>query len=206
MAFSAGFVETNMRERQILFSAPMVRALLAGVKTQTRRALKPQPEPSGEGSLPIDSPYGQPGDRLRVRETFLAYGRWEIRYNDKKARDEWRFVDMTLECNFAYQYAADGVDRPLAKGRGTVPAWHLRPALFMPNVASRILLEVTSVRVERLQEISDSDALAEGCSPSDIQNGERLANAYARVWESINGPGSWDADPWVWVVTFRRIG
>jgi hypothetical protein len=136
-----------MSERGILFSAPMVRALLAGTKTQTRRVVKVQ-----EGSVQANSqsPYGRPGDRLWVRETFFAYGRWEKRYNEKKQRDEWRFVDMTRERSLSYRYAADDPGVPAEKGRSTTPGWHTRPALFMPRAASRIVLEVVSVCVEHL--------------------------------------------------------
>ncbi len=178
-----------MKERGILFSAPMVRALLDGTKTQTRRALKRQPwascsiEEGDEGESPFvysalggagpgydveesrtpcRCPYGQPGDRLWVRETFFAYGRWETRYNEKKQRDEWYFVDMTVECGCTYQYAAENPEVLLAKGRGATPGWHTRPALFMPRAVSRILLEIVSVRIERLQNISEADAAAEG--------------------------------------------
>lgn len=126
----------------------MVRALLDSSKTQTRRAMKHQPHedwlPAGygelhgfnkDGGLTTDKvvgwgavnedgdqgyacPFGKPGARLRVRETFLTYGRWETRYSEKKARDEWHFIDMTLECDRRYQYAADNPDVPLATGRG----------------------------------------------------------------------------------------
>ena len=75
----------------------------------------------------------------------------------------------------------------------------------MPRWASRITLEITAVRVERLNAISDADALAEGCTADDMKHGDCLASVYARLWESINGPGSWDANPWVWVIEFRRL-
>lgn len=195
-----------MTERGILFSAPMVRALLDGSKTQTRRAVKPAV------GAERHSPYGQPGDRLWVRETFFAYGRWETRYNEKKQRPEWRFVDMTSECNHIYRYAADNPELPLASGRSTAPAWHTRPALFMPRVASRILLEIVSVRTERLQDIGEADARAEGttqvpeqCAPDDEAGLHAYRLGYRALWERINGVGSWDGNPWVWVVEFRRI-
>jgi len=207
-----------MRERGILFSAPMVRALLNGTKTQTRRAIKgltagaldPGLSPAlGSGPDSIACPYGQPGDRLWVRETFFAYGRWETRHDEKKGRDEWRFVDMTLACGQHYQYAADPARMTLASGRGDgTPAWHRRPALFMPRLASRILLALTSVRVERLQDISEADAIAEGEQPLPGAPGGASAapvEGYKAVWETINGAGSWDANPWVWVIEFERI-
>ncbi len=186
-----------LRERPILFSAPMVRAVLDGTKTQTRRVVKlPHENPLGKWealpwggpnggrtrsgeTLPaqmvighsrtgdiLGCPYGQPGDRLWVRETHFAFGRWETRYSAKKRRDEWHFVDMTLECGHAYLYDADHPrPQPLAGKRdgGVTPKWWKRPAIFMPRAASRIALEVAGVRVERLQEISETDAVAEGC-------------------------------------------
>lgn len=212
-----------MKERGILFSGAMVRALLDGTKTQTRRAVKNTAlawlESELEPGFVADrdnglGPYGQPGDRLWVRETFFAFGRWETRHNEKKQRDEWYFIDMTAECDCTYQYAADNPDLPLAKGRGVTPGWHTRPALFMPRAVSRILLEIVAVRVERLQEIGEADARAEGVSVEERHTsgycaGEFLPpsiRAYRELWEQINGAGSWDANPWVWVVEFKRIG
>jgi hypothetical protein len=234
------------KERPILFSAPMVRALLDTSKSQTRRIVKlPQENPLGEwepttiggedggrtatgATIPaqgaiwhtrtgecLASPYGQPSDRLRVRETFIAYGRWETRCNAKKARDEWHFVDMTVDCDRRYQYAADNPDVPLAKGRGgALPGWYTRPAIFMPGAVSRILLEIVSVRVERLNDCSDADAVAEGIGLTPAAIGMKLTfppgesmpvAMYRALWESINGVGSWAANPWVWAITFRRV-
>lgn len=259
-----------MKERPILFSAPMVRALLDGSKTQTRRVCKPQPfdrsyskhdhrmayasgrasdgdeidgffaySTSSGGQWQVKCPYGQPGDRLWVRETFFAYGRWETRYSEKKKRDEWHFVDMTIECDRAYQYGADNPEVPLAKGRGGMPGWYSRPSIHMPRHASRTVLDVTALRVERLNDCSEADADAEGCERLDVERydpdwrlcstcgGTRLHRAlgpnggviedvdcldcdtytkrYRHLWESINGAGSWEANPWVWVVEFKRV-
>ncbi len=225
-----------MKERQILFSGPMVRALLRdeNPKTHTRRMVNPQPEHPGFASpsrrmlatddegdelylhsatlgCAIRCPYGPVGDRLWGRETFFAYGRWETRFSAKKGRDEWHFIDMTLECGRAYQYAADAPDVPLADNRGGVlPGWWRRPAIFMPRAASRITLEVTGVRIERLQDISEADAVAEGTFPGEYEfdNGEGTETAiesYRCLWNSINGAESWGANPWIWVVEFKRI-
>lgn len=244
-----------MKERPILFSAPMIRALLDGTKTQTRRVVKlPHQNPLGAweptviggesggrtsdgDSIPeqgaiwhtrtgecLRSPYGHPGDRLVVRETFFAYGRWVTRFNAKKARDEWHFVDMTVECGHRYQYAADNPDVPLVTGRGgALPGWYKRPAIFMPRVAARMLLEIVSVRVERLNDCSEADARAEGIKRSQravsssvavpcfwdyLRNEPNYSDArysFSSLWESINGVGSWDANPFVWVITFKRV-
>jgi hypothetical protein len=242
-----------MKERPILFSGEMVRALMAGRKTQTRRVVKPQPPighawsgwcvtsthradegkatwAAGTGPFLRDvhrvaCPYGKPGDRLVVRETFYAYGRWETRFDRRKGRDAWHFVDMTIESGKQYRYAADSGDNGTPeRGKGGVVRWWKRPAIFMPRTASRLTLEITGVRVERLQDISEADAQAEGiervggefsCSPwRNYRIGKpgemschcsAKARSYMTLWESINGPSSWDANPFVWVMEFRRI-
>ncbi|MGJ7917621.1 hypothetical protein ACI48D_19355 [Massilia sp. LXY-6] len=184
--------------RSILFSGPMVRALLAGTKTQTRRAQHRAPGSARKR-------FGQPGDRLWVRETFFAFGRWETRFNAGKGREERYFVDMTRESGLAWRYEADegaGADPHARREAGAAPAWHKRPALFMPRAASRIVLEIVGVRVERLQEISPGDALAEGIVPGTLDD---PVQAYRGVWERINGDGSWEANPLVWVVEFRQV-
>jgi hypothetical protein len=231
----------------------MVHALLASCKAQTRRVCKPAEEaglihvvgirdPRGVDQRPLEvqgsgwfgdekgdvrfrSPYGRPGDHLWVRETFFAYGRWETRYSEKEKRDELRFVDMTPECGWTYQYAADDPDLPLVKGRGVTAGWYKRPAIHMPRVASRIQLEVIGVRVERLQDLSDADAVAEGIdrgennfsrgavyrdysSPDSRDTADWFSSptdSYRTLWERINGPDSWEANPWIWVVEFGRV-
>jgi len=227
------------KEHPILFNAPMVRALLDGSKTQTRRVMKPQPEPSphrpGDYQWPCNAfqsmvsvadtlapgahgmagdacPHGAHGDRLWVRETFFAYGRWVTRYSKKKRRDEWHFIDMTAECDRAYQYDADSPDVPLAawRGGGALPGWYKRPSIFMPGAASRILLKIVSVRVERLNDCSDADARAEGTAgghgviPTYNYNATPSEH-FSHLWESINGAGSWASNPWVWVIEFKRV-
>jgi hypothetical protein len=214
-----------IKEHPILFSAPMVRAILEGRKTVTRRVAKGvhfvhavtsealKSADSAGGRIPC--PYGQPGDRLWVKETFFAWGRWETRYSAKKGRDEWHFVDMTMECGKDYLYAADGVSDTTAfvKRRGGVaPMYWKRPAIFMPRAASRITLEVTGVRVERLHQITDAGCEAEGVRPSVDGNARDWKNdetgwrrTFRQLWDQINGEGAWHADPWVWVVEFKRV-
>lgn len=205
-----------MTERGILFSAPMVRALLDGSKTQTRRPAKPRRKPSLlDGSwtddyvldpgnrdwLMRDNPYGQPGDRLWVRETWAQ----------PAALDPGPTV-----------YRADYPDCVPAQYENVPPAEEItwKPSIHMFRKDSRILLEITGVRVERLQDISEADAIAEGVEPHEVRqfalhglNAEERAairrqaavGPYRGLWESINGGGSWDANPWVWVIEFRRI-
>jgi len=199
-----------MTERPILFSAPMVRAILAGTKTQTRRAVKPQPEgrawyPKPGSSvigadlgdllnkMPGYCPYGQPGDRLYVRE---KWGTCEA-FDNVAPRDLPGFV--------AIKYFADNQIVGATAGHGLM--LKSRPSIHMPRRVSRILLKIESVRVERLQDISEADAEAEGCLPMfpDDVRGASNVYAYSRLWESINGRDSWDANPWVWCVEFRRI-
>lgn len=219
-----------MKERPILMGAPMVRAILAGTKTQTRRVVKgaqedwapigpetfnptvinrhgnrePGPDAFGAGNEDGDCwiccPYGQPGDRLWVRESFAKI--------DGQTRP-W------IETDYRATYTHG--DR-LGDTLGIKKRW--TPSIHMPRSASRITLEVEEVRVERLQDISDADAIAEGCAqnhngyfwggPHAVSGHKQMAtakDAYADLWNSINGntPGSWDENPWVWVVAFRRL-
>ena len=170
----------------------MVRAILEGRKTQTRRIVKPPPiEHNGviefgdaiAGSMDAltnwmvanKCPYGKLGDRLWVREKFA-----EMKWPPTGPR---------------FVYAADG--------ECDFTPW--RPSIHMPRCASRVTLEVVSVRVERLQECSEADAKAEGCSPLGDDTSQAYRLGYMHMWGQINGPGSWEANPWVWVVEFKRI-
>lgn len=206
-----------MADRPILFSAPMIRALLAGTKTQTRRVMKPQPSrvdggvPFGDapawahaepGSMMMRCPYGKRGDRLWVRETW----RGERTDDGRPPRD--------LDTGSRVWFEADGAAEDGGAVNVDAKPGKLRPSMFMPRWASRITLDVTGVRVERLQDISADDAKAEGAPPSH-QSIDRVSRElgyadfprswYAQLWEQINGPGSWDANPWVWVVSFKRV-
>lgn len=234
-----------MKERPILFKGEMVRALLNGSKSQTRRIVKPQPFASGycEGTVDFDGfripreggpapakfsaeavgggsymneeiycPYGQPGDRLWVRETFqplFAQGReYGINTPDWETGEGYT---VTYPATDPVVEWIDGEDNITAR---------CKPSIHMPRAASRILLEIVSVRVERLNDISEADARAEGIKrikdgferwhpcPTDTLH-EGLTRdpllSYRGLWESINGAGSWAANPWVWVVEFKRI-
>jgi hypothetical protein len=213
---------TATREKPILFSAPMVKAILDGRKTQTRRIMKPQPEyfeqyphwrwttpqlrKDGLGPFAIDSGdrpgiFGKyvPGETLWVRET------WGPRTEQGKPVESRHYV----------KYRADFIDdSPPADGMD----WHTyedkwRPSIFMPRWASRITLEITDVRVERLQDISNADAEAEGVGGMrDMRFAVALGNLHTTghrfnfrdLWDDINGKGSWEANPWVWVLSFRN--
>lgn len=208
-----------MAERPILFSAPMVRAILNGSKTQTRRVVKLKPwhqiEERDDGTLwpwMYDSdrdgdhwlpcPYGQPGDKLWVREAH-----WWFR-DERDPETGYYPPALTIE---DVKYRADG--------NAARRAW--RPSIHMPRWASRITLEVTGVRVERLQDISEADAVAEGIERVVVGEGwrrydpshaveaaglvpcETARASFRSLWQSINGPGSWEANPFCWVVQFR---
>lgn len=193
-----------MTERPVLFSAPMVRAILAGTKTQTRRVVKPQPEERLHAiwkRFPHQSgcPYGVPGDRLWVRETWAPF---EFCY-------EQRPSDLPRGIKIVY----------LADQKQRLSGDTYRPSIHMPRWASRLTLEVVSVRVERVQEISEADAIAEGIAvdecnhvvrePHDINWGGAVAE-YGTLWNKINGKRAgcaWEDNPWVWVVEFKnRLG
>lgn len=216
------------KERPILFSASMVRAILAGTKTVTRRIVKPQPElntydgpgaprsdapdshryhwPSNLAQTMVDvrdmgsiGPYGTKGDRLWVRET---WGLLDTQPKDgpERATVFYRATDETRR-DLRYQL------------------W--RPSIFMPRWASRITLEVVSVRVERLHEITEEDARAEGVTPYVPGHGAVTASELAaepglrspmmyrfgfeQVWCDINGSESWAGNPWCWRIEFRRV-
>lgn len=202
-----------MADRPILFSGPMVRALLEGRKTQTRRVLKKYVPSAGAGRVPAGvfvpstpkwvardgylTPQHKVGDRLWVRETF------------------------TLTQHGKPVYRADARDQSGARWSSIAPGdpggevlW--KPSIFMPRWASRITLTVTGVRVEPLQDISREDAIAEGiervgggvlrwenwATGIEGMHGMSPQAAYALLWNYINGPGSWDANPWICAISF----
>ncbi len=184
-----------MKERPILFSGPMVRAILDGRKTQTRRVVKPQPfhaivrscstgaKLDDEGKL-FHCPYGCLRDTLWVRETFLLANGGTACY----CRADMSSFDAV---GFGAMYGG----------------W--KPSIFMPHQWSRITLEITDVRVERVQDISTNDALSEGVSDySGDTKGEMPwpKQAYQILWDSINGKNHpWSSNPWVWAITFKQV-
>lgn len=199
-----------MKERPILFSGEMVRAILKGRKTQTRRVVKKIPcqcsdwipdeisKTTPEGfqeaghsglwscqsctDLPIACPYGQPGDRMWVRET-------------------WKLSSLYKDDPLRLQYKADG--GPC--GDSKIP-W--QPSIFMPRWASRITLEIVNIRVERVQEISEEDAWNEGVGGGDLGKFDIDGRVlFKSTWDEINGKRGygWDQNPWVWVIEFKRV-
>lgn len=174
-----------MRERPILFSTPIVQAILAGEKTQTRRIIKEDLSVIRESEIDVFKdflihgrcPYGVPGDQLWVRETFQVI--------EKPFRDPGSYAIIAYD-DPEYIYKADKLPHI-----ADIMKW--KPSIFMPREASRITLEIEEVRVERVQDISYPDAKAEGCG--DPQG-------FYDIWCKINGEQLWLDNPWVWVVKF----
>ena len=218
-----------MKERPIIFSAPMVRAIQEGRKTQTRRVVKPQPSEKGEDELnPGDvvfqisterklmklkesrgegmrragllngynynCPYGRTGDRLWVREA------WSVGYEYD------HLPPKSILKTSRIQYEAGPLFfEPHNRGK-------TRPSIFMPRWASRITLEIAGVRVERLQDISESDAEAEGCEGwydplvEGCTDGRNPSDVFQELWDSINGKKHpWESNPWVWAIEFKKL-
>lgn len=187
-----------MNERPIIFSGAMVRAILDGTKTQTRRIVKDDAwhnfgDCDTDGRMvdawavdPTLCPYGKAGDRLWVRETHAP------------GADHWGAWARRMDCDGSGPdpqifYAADGGERPF------IERW--RPSIHMPRFASRITLEITEVRAQRLHDITEADVVAEGVSTP----GPFAVHHFMDLWTSINGRESWPANPWVWVLSFKRV-
>ena len=219
----------EIKECPILFSAPMVRAILEGRKTVTRRAIKDQPQMVTDRAIELwagdaevlfkqlqragrKCPYGQPGDRLWVRESWAA----DAQVDAVAPRD--------LSQGEPIHYPADGAVRQT--GCAMITPGKGRPSIHMPRWASRTLLEITDVRVERLQDISGDQAVAEGLIWQGQESGKVFyshaerkyppgahqrfgisgvdaVSAFRNLWNSVGG--DWDANPWVWVVEFKRV-
>ncbi|EOI8155764.1 hypothetical protein ACMW0A_002678 [Klebsiella variicola] len=234
-----------MKERGMIFNGEMVRAILDGRKTQTRRIMAPQPADDIErGIFPNPEaigwksslrhkhgsttahfcPYGKPGDRIWVRETWGVVsheldedGRIQPWTPDRPATaiHEMPFGNGYYSGHAIYAADGDftwGDDDGYEDGRS---CW--KPSIHMPKAASRILLEITDVRVERLNAISEEDARAEGIidggclncgepEPCGCANPDPDAtDAFAYLWQSIYGQENWNANPWVWVIEFKRV-
>ncbi|HBS9332675.1 TPA: morphogenetic protein [Klebsiella pneumoniae] len=212
-----------MKERGMIFNSEMVRAILDGRKTQTRRIMKVQPVLNGNfyevfgsawskgmtsipavpgHSLSTRCPFGAVGDRIWVRETFCPVD--DTQYGGEK------WVDYRATPRYEASHPAGWDSAP-----NDAEALKWRPSIHMPRWASRILLEITGVRVERLNSISQEDAQAEGLeltgwrpTYSDPDSGGEVMTPYdnfAELWSSIYGDESWKANSWVWVISFKRV-
>ncbi len=213
--------ERAVKERPIIFTGEMVRAILEGKKTQTRRIVKLPKRSTDEWSdfelddhdLPmviasntgcfshIGCPYGMPGDRLYVREAFetKGYGAWELGIGMPE-------FEVRYPANGEAAYFIEGTDD---RGKYALRRWKRRPSIHMPKFLSRIKLELVSVRVERVQEITGEDILSEGVEPYPLEIMRPLRSdlEFAELWDRINkGRGyGWDVNPWCWVLTFKRL-
>lgn len=212
-----------MKERPILFSGAMVRAILEGRKTVTRRMIKPSmrsadtqfelhQEQDGswrpmhtfdESSMdhlgtehPIACPYGQVGDRLWVRESFADLQGTGIEHRPDAAGPLQR-----------YAFAADSPPGSAGDEARKDFGIKWKPSIHMPRAVCRILLEITGLRVERLQVITTEQLIAEGLQTRLREHDAEcdLLHQWKELWASLNGEESWDANPWVWVVEFKRI-
>lgn len=217
---------TEIKTRPILFSSPMVKAILAGRKTQTRRIIKPQPvagvrhspfSPTGleDGhGRAIKMRYGLPGDRLIVKEDAWMYCERRPNGFTAKGRQKWLYVPLREAGVF---YCADKPDKPVIgvvhPDTGNHWGWRKKLGRFLPSWASRITLEIDEVRVERVQMISEEDAAAEGFvagyGPQFETHGmPGLYTARERfkfLWHSLNGIESWGLNDWVYVIKFVRV-
>lgn len=224
------------KERPILFSTEMVRAILDGRKTMTRRVVKPQPPSTyidynfdtpysvrweninagngfdsrgnALGMHTVRCPYGQPGDLLWVRETYQQVWRdmSNMENDDSSKIPNWDERTKTPAWGTGenyWIYRADGeVPKHPKNGK-----FNWKPSIHMPRAAARIILRITDVKVERLQDISPEEVEKEGVQihipvPGD---GEPMPKfQFKKLWNSINGPSSWESNPWVWVISFER--
>lgn len=227
------------KARPILFSAPMVQAILENRKTQTRRIVKPLPSwqvhsvcmPDGAADpwsvwfhFPETDrvghirhcPYGKPGERLWVRELHWRWGKWVKNGLTKNGRTKWTFIPVGTSIRYA-----ENAPKTTAKRDGEC-GWVYRHARFMFRTHSRITLEITDVRVQRLQEISEEDAIVEGVERWVVGDGWReyglskedesvcgppmptARDSFRTLWESINSEDQFTSNPWVWAITFFR--
>ena len=206
--------------KPILMNGESVRGILEGRKTQTRRVMKPQPlsiRLDHRERIPlafwvdnekwVKCPYGQVGDRLWVRETHYRFGRWVPNGFSKTGKQKWTFKAGTFEVLY--------MDNPptlnvLRNSNRMERGWFKRPASFMPRWASRITLEITGVKAERVQDISESDCYAEGIEQphkryDGVSEATRLLFQY--LWDSINAKRGygWGSNPWDFALTFKVV-
>lgn len=228
------------KEGFVLFTAAMVRSILAGAKKQTRRKLKVQPLAQGDGKVTwacrhrgesrvIEqatpeacmtfaaqySPYGQPGDRLQVKESAWLWCHKKADGLTATGRPKWRYIPVGQHV----VYSAKHPEKPQNRiDTNPEHVWRLKVGRFLPRWAIRIILELTAVDVQRVQSITRADALAEGLVDLGVEGArwhwEQTAaqgfatpeQAYSALWGHINGADSWDTNDYVWVISFKRIG
>lgn len=202
-----------MTERPILFSGPMVRAILEGRKTQTRRIVKPQP-PQYINELHGDELSKRAPYALECNETGNIVGSGFQDDNDALYKCPYGTVGDRLWVREAFHKISGNTQACVYRAsceNGSEKNYKFTPSIHMPRWASRITLGITGVRVERLQDISEADAIAEGCEPvnpitdNDVEANGPCAFGFKLLWQSIYGPDSWDENPWVWVLDFEKM-
>ena len=204
-----------MKQTGIIMSGNHPKLILDGIKTMTRRVIKPQPEMPyakfhhldviGQAVFTDNSvsrcPYGQVGDRLGVKETHYRYGFWRLTGElTASGKDEMEFIPLTDQVRYY-----DNPPLSVCKGR-VLTGWYKRPSIFLPKKYIRIWCEITDIRVERVQEISEADIVAEGikpCFPNQIPQ----TYFFKDLWDSLNAKRGfgWEVNPWVWVISFRLV-
>lgn len=222
--------KTAIKERPILFSGPMVRAILDGRKTQTRRIVKAK-DADPMRCIPLELLMKNIVEWREKEGRWFGIDGWDtLVYCDCPykigsrlwVREIFSFPVPGCEVQNGYTYRADHVDKKHGDGPTKI-TW--KPSIHMPRNASRITLEITAVRVERLQAISNADCVAEGIEPIGAERNigdclgrnvttqagridgkcSTVRQLYSELWTTINGPGSWAANPWIWVVSFERL-
>lgn len=220
-----------VKERPILFSGPMVRAILSGSKTVTRRIVKGRLEFVGghdedhndpglwdsewsyaDGDpVPLSElacPFGDPGERLWVREAFALSIKGDpasFFEGDDESDDTHDVIYRASSDERPWTQYRENSDREM-EGKPIPPPW--RPSIFMPRWASRLTLEVVSVGVERLQNITEAEAVTEGMPVRRYTDGRGVEDArfnFRQGWDTLHGNGSWNANPWVWRIKFKRV-
>ncbi|MBF0270301.1 MAG: hypothetical protein HQL44_17105 [Alphaproteobacteria bacterium] len=208
-----------MTDRPIIFSAPMIRALIDGRKTQTRRIIKKKPALDAIAVFGADFllkpgcadliPYAH-GDLLWVRENLYQACRYPCTLpSGEPEPSSWtrgRLVHYAADGkpeNTPNRHYPKGLSGKYISAPDPYATWELRPSIHMPRWASRITLEVTGVKVERLQNISRGDAMAEGCPFPNISGGPDPRDWFQNLWRNINGPESWDQNPFVAAISFK---
>lgn len=219
------------KSRPILYSPSMAKATIENRKTQTRRSIKDQAFSINGGTVRPENvhaatygmallysrcPYGVVGDLLWVREEHYRFGHWrEVPgVKTKTGKQKWAFIPD--EPDVLYSMSSPLYRKSRHPETPEIPRWHKRLARFMPRALSRTMLEITEIRVERLHDISDDDAMAEGIDyfyaglfRDYLQNGDigidSARGSFQSLWEKINGPDSWAENPWVWVIGFKVV-
>lgn len=229
-----------IKYKPTLFSPPMVEAIENDRKTMTRRIIDDKVVRTCEQDATlagttiqeqlVKKAKYQRGDVMWVKETFYAYGKWEMTTDSVTGKKKWSFNDLTGLRRMSYYYEHNIKDsgvKVVKKRKIGEIGYYKRPSIFMPRTAARRFLEVTNVRAERLQEISHEDAIAEGIIPLgmsimqvvtmgqqylDYSKRRKLLNdglspteSFKSLWESLNGPESWKFNPWVWVYEFVKL-